>query len=217
MGTDAECDGAGRRPVKRLAAALFVTVVPFTTGCAADSPERGSDGSAAALAEDSAAFVAQADMASLALMQTLSGRLTAALGEGGAAHAIEFCATAARPLTDSVGSAHDVELLRVTDRTRNAANAADADDRAAMAAFASALAESGSVPPYRVQRTAGGELRYYRPLLVGALCEQCHGPVDGLAADVVRVLRERYPDDAATGYTAGELRGVLRVAAPSVR
>jgi hypothetical protein len=203
--------------VKRLAAALLVTLVPLASGCATDTPGERADETAVGTVQDSAAFVAQADGAALALMQTLVGRLTGALTEGGAAHAIEFCAVAAQPLTDSVGSAHGVDLRRVTDRTRNAANVADEDDRAAMAAFASILDDSGTLPPYRVQRSAGGELLYYRPLLMGALCEQCHGPVDGLSPAVARVLRERYPDDAATGYTEGELRGVLRVAAPAVR
>jgi hypothetical protein len=203
--------------VKRLAAALLVTLVPLASGCAADTPQERAEDAAMETVQDSAAFVAQADEAALALMQTLVGRLTGALTEGGPAHAIEFCATAAQPLTDSVGLAHGMDLRRVTDRTRNAANLADGDDRAAMAAFARILEDSGSLPPYRVQRSAGGELVYYRPLLMGALCEQCHGPVDGLSPEVVRVLHERYPGDAATGYTEGELRGVLRVAAPAAR
>jgi hypothetical protein len=206
----------GKRSVKRLAAALLVVLAPVTVGCGADTSARG-DGEAADLTQDSASFAAQADAAALALMQTLVGQLTSALAEGGPAHAIEFCATAALPLTDSVASAHGVEMQRVTDRTRNPANAADADDRAVMAAFAGTLQAAGSPPQYRVHRSADGEWRYYRPLLVGALCVQCHGPEDRLAPEVVRVLREQYPRDEATGYAEGELRGVLRVMALPAR
>jgi hypothetical protein len=202
--------------VKRLAAVLLVMLAPVAVGCGGDTSARG-DGEPAALTQDSASFAAQADAAALALMQTLIGQLTSALAEGGPAHAIEFCATAALPLTDSVGSAHGVEMRRVTDRPRNPANAADADDRAVLAAFAGTLQAAGSLPQYRVHRSADGEWRYYRPLLVGALCVQCHGPAGSLTPEVVRVLREQYPRDEATGYAEGELRGVLRVMAPPAR
>jgi hypothetical protein len=206
----------GRRSVKRLAVVFVVALAPVAVGCGADTAARGG-GEAAELTQDSASFAAQADAAALALMQTLVGQLTSALAEGGPAHAIAFCATAALPLTDSVASAHGVAMQRVTDRTRNPANAADADDRAVMAAFAGTLQAAGSLPQYHVRRSADGEWRYYRPLLVGALCVQCHGPEDRLTPEVVRVLREQYPRDEATGYAEGELRGVLRVMALPAR
>lgn len=39
------------------------------------------------------------------------------------------------------------------------------------------------------------------------MCLTCHGA--DLAPDVQAAIAERYPDDRATGYRTGELRGVI--------
>jgi hypothetical protein len=161
--------------------------------------------------QDSAAFVEQADGAAMALAGTLGARLTAAVTEGGPAHAIDFCSSAALQLTDSVAAEHDVLLQRVSDRWRNPANAPDATDREVLAALDSIMATGAAPPAHLVQRDADGGLRYYRPLLVNVLCLNCHGATDALAPTVARALAERYPEDRATGYSENELRGVIRV------
>jgi hypothetical protein len=193
------------------AMALFAGVAVAACGSSAPTPAAEHD---AAWAADSAAFVVRADAAAQELMRSLGGRLTAALAEGGAAHAIEFCSAVAMPLTDSVAAAHGVEMQRVALRTRNAVNTADAVDRVALARFEAAAGE-GAMPAAHVERGPDGRLRYYRPLLVNAMCVQCHGPADGLAPEVVRALQARYPDDQATGYAESDVRGVIRVVEPA--
>ena len=46
-------------------------------------------------------------------------------------------------------------------------------------------------------------------------CLQCHGKVDDLAPEVRDVLAKNYPQDRATGFAAGDLRGWFWVEVPA--
>ena len=57
----------------------------------------------------------------------------------------------------------------------------------------------------------GAKLGVVEPLPTQALCVTCHGPAQGIPADVKQKLGERYPKDQATGFAEGDLRGVAWV------
>lgn len=141
----------------------------------------------------------------------LIGPLTAAVEADGPAGAIDFCSREALTLTtviqDSIGG---VDLKRTTLRPRNPANAPDPLERAVLEDL-HALAARGEPLPDHVLQHVDGATRFYRPLRVQPLCVRCHGPADQLDPAVAAILRERYPDDLATGYRDGDLRGVIRV------
>jgi len=155
----------------------------------------------------------QGAAATKALMGTLQTNLVAAMQEGGPSYAVEFCAGEALALTDSVARqlGSGISLKRVSGHHRNPVNAPDAAEVRALRHFEDALAESGSLPEDWVQQTATGELRYYRPLVIAEPCLACHGNADSLDPAVAEAIAERYPDDRATGYEIGDLRGVVRV------
>ena len=54
-------------------------------------------------------------------------------------------------------------------------------------------------------------LRYMKALPTQALCLNCHGGPDKIAAEVKARLTEIYPDDKAVGYSEGQIRGALTV------
>jgi len=54
-------------------------------------------------------------------------------------------------------------------------------------------------------------LRYLRPLVIAPLCLTCHGPKEQIPADVKSILLQKYPDDRATDYNVGDLRGAVSV------
>jgi hypothetical protein len=152
------------------------------------------------------------------LMAALQPRLQRALSRAGPAYAISFCADTAQALTRNVGRASGgLEIKRTSSRYRNPANAPDEAESEALRHFREALAETGEIPRDHVQRTAHGEYRYYRPLVVQPLCLTCHGPVEGIPEEVRQILAERYPEDLATGYREGDLRGLVRVSVPEGR
>ncbi|MEJ2482037.1 MAG: DUF3365 domain-containing protein [Gemmatimonadota bacterium] len=151
--------------------------------------------------------------AARALMGTLQANLVSSMEEGGPVHAVEFCAGRALALTDSVarGLGEGISLKRVSDRQRNSVNAPDAAEMQALRHFERALAESGALPEDWVQRTQSGELRYYRPLVIAPPCLTCHGDPKEMDPAVVEVIRRTYPEDEATGYEVGDMRGLIRV------
>jgi hypothetical protein len=161
--------------------------------------------------------VQRGEQVALHLMQTLSGRLTAAMSEGGPPAAISFCSEEAHALTASVveGIGHGWEVKRATLRPRNPDNAPDDLEEEALEFFHAAEAAGQELPEHLVQRTPDGDYRYYRPLLTAAMCVQCHGPAEELSSEVVQVLAQRYPDDQAIGYREGDLRGLIRVTVPA--
>ena len=43
----------------------------------------------------------------------------------------------------------------------------------------------------------------------------CHGPREEISEEVIAKLDEYYPEDAATGFAEGDLRGWIWVEAPA--
>jgi hypothetical protein len=179
------------------------------TGCGEGLPE---------VTPEEGARVAQvAEPAAGELLRTLVDRLTAAMDEGGAPHAVEFCSIEAMPLTRLVeaGLEGDLGLKRTSFRYRNQENAPDEAEELALRYFEDAILRGRELPAHYVQRVSEDELRYYKPLFVGEFCLQCHGDPEAMDPEVRARLEANYPGDLATGYEAGDFRGVIRVTVPA--
>jgi hypothetical protein len=168
-------------------------------------------------AEEARALEAGASAAG-ALASGLVGQLTQAIEEGGPAGAVAFCAEDAISLTRRLQAEHDdrISVKRTTLRWRNPENAPDAWEERVLRYLEELEARDPEAVPGEL--TAGGPegtLRYYRVLRVAPMCLSCHGPVESLDPEVRAILRTHYPDDRATGYEQGELRGVIRVEIPA--
>jgi hypothetical protein len=101
---------------------------------------------------------------------------------------------------------------------RNPANAPDELQRAILEQFVADLASGQLEPPLEaaVEINRGGriERRYMRAIPTDALCLTCHGTE--LAPEVKAAIAKAYPDDQATGFSAGQLRGAFSVIWPAV-
>ncbi len=151
------------------------------------------------------------------LLRTLVGRLTAAMEEGGPVGAVEFCSEEAIPLTGAVevGQEGVMAIKRTSFRYRNPANAPDEADEQALRYFEEHMMAGGEVPSRYVQKVSEEEYRYYQPLFLGEVCLRCHGQPDAMDPALVELLGSKYPGDLATGYEAGDFRGVVRVSVPA--
>jgi hypothetical protein len=191
----------------------WTATLAMAAGCVSCSDDSGLN------AEREGAVRAEGAAAAQVLMTTLQANLVTSMEEGGPVQAIEFCTTAALALTDSVSDSlgEGISIKRVSEKHRNPENAPDASEIEAIRHFEAALTDNGALPDDWVQKTAAGELRYYRPLTIAPPCLNCHGdPVD-MDPRVVEVLQASYPDDQATGYEAGDLRGLIRVSVSEER
>jgi hypothetical protein len=162
---------------------------------------------------------AEGAAAAQSLLATLQTNLVTSMEEGGPVQAVEFCASRAMALTDSVSESlgEGISIKRVSGMHRNPENAPDASELEAIRHFEAALVESGRLPDDWVQETPSGELRYYRPMTIAPPCLNCHGNPDNMDPEVRRAVETAYPDDLATGYEAGDLRGLVRVSVSEER
>ena len=65
---------------------------------------------------------------------------------------------------------------------------------------------------YEVVTVEGKDVfRYMKAIPVVEPCLTCHGDAEEMDPAVIEAIREMYPEDAATGYDVGDLRGLIRV------
>lgn len=203
----------------RLALPLALAAGACTREPGADAGP-GTEGSESIVAVDDsvppAEAVGRARAVANGLGADLQKRLFAALDSGGPAHAVSFCADSAQALSDRHAT-EGVYLRRVSLRVRNAANRPDSLE-AIQLRLLDSLHRAGALPGEVVRATRAPDgarvVEYVRPIMVQERCLACHGNPDSLARGVRELLAERYPDDAATGYRPGDLRGMISVRVP---
>jgi hypothetical protein len=158
-------------------------------------------------------LVARARGAADGLGRELMPKLIAALDSGGPEHAVSYCADSAQAWT-ARQAGEGVYIRRVSLRVRNPANRPDSSERRHLERLDS-LHRAGSLPGDVVLATAaaggGSMVEYLRPILVQDRCLACHGPRDQISPEVRELIAGRYPTDEATGYAAGDLRGMISV------
>ncbi|MBE2889241.1 DUF3365 domain-containing protein [Geobacter anodireducens] len=181
---------------RMLATCLFATLVGTL-------PAFGAEGDA----------VARARMAADRLSATLRERVMTVMKEKGPAEAVKVCFAEAQKLTAELARTEHLSIRRTSLRIRNPANSPDPFERSALERLA-AMKEQGSLPGEMiVPARVGGKqiLRYVKPILVQPGCLVCHGAEDSIPPEVKTHLQARYPGDRATGFAAGDLRGIVSV------
>lgn len=208
-----------RRP-RRIASALASALVVGLSGMGCESSgEEGVGSHPDALPEREAAVAVEiGSPAADALAGGVFEGLNRARDELGLVGALEFCSAEAQGLTEEIQEAHDarLDLKRTTLRWRNPANAPDPWEERILDYLARLERNApDSIPGELTARGPEGTLRYYRVLRTAPMCLNCHGAIPAMAPDVRESIRELYPDDRATGYQEGEVRGVVRVEIPA--
>jgi hypothetical protein len=153
------------------------------------------------------------------LLKTLKSSLLKAMSEGTVYDAVKFCSQKAIPLTKKVEQQIDngIKIKRTSLKYRNPANAPDTYEKEALLYFEKNLKEKGKLPPYFIQKIKENNqiyYRYYKPLKIGGLCITCHGKPEIMDKKLLKIIKELYPNDRATGYKIGDFRGVVRVSIP---
>ena len=84
------------------------------------------------------------------------------------------------------------------------------------AAFATDL-EKKQPPKPQIVKNPDTSTTLFAPIVISnPLCLQCHGaPDQDIAPATLTAIRKLYPDDKATGYKAGELRGLWSITFPA--
>lgn len=175
----------------------------FLSACqpADTEPERPGPEELAQLTEQAAQLTGK-------FIATLQPTLQQAMQAGGPVNAVEVCAEAAPAIAASLGETSGWQVRRVSLRARNTQSAVpDEWETSVLHEFDSRRAAGEPAEQINQSGFVDGEFRYMRAQVVGPLCLACHGTE--IAPDVRSALRTHYPDDAATGYVAGQIRGAI--------
>ena len=191
----AGCDGGAEPPAA-------------PTGAAEPPPVQPPD---ALLLEVQAAEEAQAlaEASAKKVGSALRARLTEALQAGDLAGAAAACADEAQGMTALATAGSRGRAGRSSLRLRNPVNTGPDWVQAWLQAQGERPAEgaSGFSTTQRDGEVVVG--RFVAPIAVEAPCLTCHGPAEAIPAEVQAILAARYPEDKATGYQVGDLRGAL--------
>ncbi len=145
------------------------------------------------------------------LLSPFKKDLKAALQQGmksGIPGAISVCRDEA-PALAAEYSADGVVMGRTSHRLRNPANTAPAWVNAVVESY---LKPGSDMGPAHT-RLEDGRRGYVEPIMTLPVCLACHG--ETLAPDVASKIAAEYPDDQATGFNVGDLRGVFWVEFPA--
>ncbi|WDQ17144.1 c-type heme family protein [Rhodopirellula sp. P2] len=190
-------------------------VLLMNVGCQKNTPAKTEDASEP---DASAVSIVEGEMPSEeqkqtmlqakdALFQKLSGRLMEAMGSQGPAGAIAVCQKEANQIATEVGDQHGVKIGRTGVRLRNAKNLPPL--------WAKSMTEAKVNTPQFVSLT-NGHAAALLPIRLQSQCLMCHGPTEQIAPVISDQLAKLYPNDQATGFREGELRGWFWVETPAI-
>jgi hypothetical protein len=154
------------------------------------------------------------------LLNSLGQKLKTALSTDGPLAAVSVCKEAAPAIANSLSVEHGVQITRVGTRVRNQKmGIPNVWQKEALTQFEERLA-AGEKPAdleyWKVVETANGkrELHYAKAIAVQPQCLSCHGQPQDIPAALAEKIRQEYPNDQATGYSTGKLRGAVVITKP---
>lgn len=140
-----------------------------------------------------------------ALASEMMGELMAALDSDDPTAGITVCGAKAPAIAAQISTDYGVKIGRTSHKLRNPANAAPQWAK-------QIVADQVGQPTY----LAGpqGEFGALLPIRLKAECQMCHGSPGEIDESIQIALAEHYPEDQATGFVEGDLRGWFWIEAP---
>lgn len=147
---------------------------------------------------------------------SLQGELFAAVKAGGPAKGIDVCSTRASQIAVEAARGTGWKVGRTALKLRNPKNAPDDWERQTLEEWKGRAAKGEDPATFEAMKFDEAEgtrtFRYMKPIVTASPCLGCHGTE--LAPEVAPKLKELYPDDQATGFVKGELRGAFTLSKP---
>lgn len=150
--------------------------------------------------------------------QQLSGALQTELAKG-PEQAATVCRDLAPQIAGTLSRRNGWQITRVGTRVRNPLlGLPDAWEREVLKAFSERAANGEDLAAMSfgevVDNAGNPEYRYMKAIPLGPNCVLCHGTADQIPDSVEQSLAQFYPQDRATGYAPGELRGAVSIRQP---
>lgn len=135
------------------------------------------------------------------------------INKGGPEEAITVCREKAPQMAKAASEKTGWNIRRVSLKNRNANATPDAWEKAVLEDFDQRKAAGES--PATLEKgeiVTQGEVqtyRYMKALPTQSLCISCHGNPEQFSPSLKAKLHELYPQDKATGYAPGDIRGAI--------
>ena len=174
--------------------------------------------SAGAARSDSAAdlepYAVKARAAVKAMGGALQTKLKEALAADGPIAAVQVCKTIAPEIANEQSKAAGMTIRRTALKVRNPDNAPDALERKVLEDFAARLAAGADANTLEHIEDVTGDgkttVRYFKAIPTAAApCLVCHG--SAVSGELKETIDKLYPNDQATGFKEGDLRGAFSV------
>lgn len=151
--------------------------------------------------------------AAQAFGKTLKGELVAAMNAGGPMNAVGVCNLEALKIAESVSTENGLTISRTSLKFRNTDNAPTDWQQKILIEFDQK--NSADQDPTKleyaelVDTDSGQEFRYMKAIPTTEVCLNCHG--NELSDELTAKIMELYPEDHATGFSVGDIRGAFVV------
>lgn len=158
-------------------------------------------------------FLINGDSIATEAQRVLLSNVTQAMQTSGPAGAVDFCNIHAMPLTDSISHIHSVNIQRLSDKNRNPKNSIDSEtDKEAWLQIKQMMKDTAAKQKHLLLQRDNA-VYYYKAIPLGMpACLSCHGVKgENILPETEQVIVSKYPDDKATGYSIGELRGIWKI------
>lgn len=154
-------------------------------------------------------WVSRGDQVISQTFDTLRNTLLRAIGEKGTAGAVATCNSQALPLTASYAT-KGIAVKRTSAWLRNPANAPDSLEAQVLEQYGKTLDAGNTLKPL-LQKDGAGNQHYFKPIMLQAMCLQCHGSSNEMDAATKAALKQWYPADQAVNFKEGSWRGIWHV------
>jgi hypothetical protein len=143
----------------------------------------------------------------------LRSQLMAALKAGGPLLALDVCQKAAPTIAHEVGDQAGAKIWRVSLKARNPRGMPDVWERTVLQRFAARRTAGEDPATIETFAQTSTGFRYMKAIPMAEPCAQCHGT--NVALEVAAKIAALYPQDQATGFVPGGLRGAVSITWPA--
>lgn len=152
------------------------------------------------------------------IAQSTAKRMLSEVGknmkEGGLMQAAAFCNAHAPGITDEMSTQNGVIIKRTSHKLRNEQNAPSPREQEMIEQYLKLKTDSQELKPL-VEKNADGSIQFYAPIMVADKCTVCHGVMnETLTVQNDSIIKTLYPNDKATGFKEGDVRGIWSITFP---
>jgi Protein of unknown function (DUF3365) len=139
----------------------------------------------------------------------LIGQLKQAIEKDGPVNAIKVCNVAAPDIAAKLSDKYNWRVGRTSLKTRNPNNRPDAWELEVLQQFEQRKQKGEGIATLEYHEDTEQGFRYMKAIPTKGLCLSCHGA--NLTEPVKVALEQHYPEDKATGFESGDIRGAFTI------